>query len=538
MSSVASWDTILGIGLGTTQVPRTPRSFDPTTTTHSLAATGAATVMYLWTKGSSDSSAKLDEIRQQKRREQKFTEDELKRYTGEGERLCFVSLHDGRVVDVTSDKSKYLSVGGTRLSPEKSLEVEKELHNQVGTLIIPREFDVDELWEYNGTDGKPIYLAAKGVVYDVSSGDDFYGPESGYNIMAGRDASRALATMSLDIKDVDKNNIDDLSYGDIFTLDEWIAKYQFKYYVVGTLKGWTPEKGSPMPSKLASSSAARAAPAPTFLTKKRQKVPLKEKIRLSHDTWIFRFGLPDPKMRLGLPIGKHIKFWCPNPKPVVAGEWNGRPSNEDGKAEIERKYTPSSLDVDCAGFFDIVIKVYEPNEKFVDGGKMSQHIGRMKIGDTIDVAGPYGLIEYKGNGQFYLKKQIVPYSYVGMMAGGTGVTPMLQLIKAILRNPMDKTKISLLFANQTEDDILVRNMLEELQEKHSDRFKLWYTLDRPPTDWQYSQGFIGPEMVKDHLPPPSPGTVILMCGPPPMIKFACKPALEKLGYEKKQCLDF
>lgn len=48
--------------------------------------------------------------------------------------------------------------------------------------------------------------------------------------------------------------------------------------------------------------------------------------------------------------------------------------------------------------------------------------------------------------------------------------------------------------------------------------------------WPYSSGFINDTMIKDHMPAPGPDTQILMCGPPPMINFACIPNLEKLGY--------
>ena len=61
----------------------------------------------------------------------------------------------------------------------------------------------------------------------------------------------------------------------------------------------------------------------------------------------------------------------------------------------------------------------------------------------------------------------------------TGITPMLQIIQAILKDSEDTTRVSLLFANQTEDDILVRDELEAMAEG-SDQFSLWYTLDRPP----------------------------------------------------------
>ena len=56
---------------------------------------------------------------------------------------------------------------------------------------------------------------------------------------------------------------------------------------------------------------------------------------------------------------------------------------------------------------------------------------------------------------------------------------MLQIVQAILKDPADKTRVSLLFANQTEDDILVREELEKMAETN-DQFSLWYTLDRPP----------------------------------------------------------
>lgn len=60
-----------------------------------------------------------------------------------------------------------------------------------------------------------------------------------------------------------------------------------------------------------------------------------------------------------------------------------------------------------------------------------------------------------------------------------GITPMLQIIKAVLKDPEDQTKVFLLFANQTEEDILLRSELELLAKRH-ENFELWYTLDRPP----------------------------------------------------------
>lgn len=96
-----------------------------------------------------------------------------------------------------------------------------------------------------------------------------------------------------------------------------------------------------------------------------------------------------------------------------------------------------------------------------------------------------------------------------------------------MKNPNDKTELWLIFANQTEEDILLRKELEAIQ---GDRFHLWYTLDRPPEGWKYSNGFINTEMCRNHLPAPSKDTMLFVCGPPPMIKFACEPAFKELGF--------
>jgi len=76
----------------------------------------------------------------------------------------------------------------------------------------------------------------------------------------------------------------------------------------------------------------------------------------------------------------------------------------------------------------------------------------------------------------------------------------------------------------------LRKELDEERAKHPERLQVWYTVDRSNPDWQYSTGFISAEMIEGHLPAPSPDVAVLLCGPPPMINFACNPNLDKLGY--------
>ena len=124
---------------------------------------------------------------------------------------------------------------------------------------------------------------------------------------------------------------------------------------------------------------------------------------------------------------------------------------------------------------------------------------------------------------------------LGLIAGGSGITPMLQIIRHAMRHN-DDIEIFLLYANQTEEDILCREELEKCRDESNGRFHLWYTLDRPPQEgWEYSTGFINEEMIYDHMPKRQMAgdTTICICGPPPMVKFACLPNLEKNGWEEE-----
>uniref|UniRef100_A0AAZ3ST02 NADH-cytochrome b5 reductase n=1 Tax=Oncorhynchus tshawytscha TaxID=74940 RepID=A0AAZ3ST02_ONCTS len=272
-----------------------------------------------------------------------------------------------------------------------------------------------------------------------------------------------------------------------------------------------------------------------FLSKKKPAITLEDpnikyalrlidKEIISHDTRKFRFALREKDHVLGLPIGQHI-YLSAKPDGVL----------------VVRPYTPVSSD-DDVGFVDLVVKNVNP--KFPEGGKMSQYLESLRIGDTIDFRGPSGLLVYQGNGAFAIKAEkkaepvIKTAKQVGMIAGGTGITPMLQLITAIMKDPQDQTVCHLLFANQTEKDILLRPELEEIAANHPTRFKLWFTLDRAPEEWEYSQGFISEDMVRDHLPPPGDDTLILLCGPPPMIQFACNPNLDKVGHASSRRFTF
>ena len=140
-------------------------------------------------------------------------------------------------------------------------------------------------------------------------------------------------------------------------------------------------------------------------------------------------------------------------------------------------------------------------------GNVSRHVSLLKIGETIRVKGPKGQFNYSPT----LSREI------GMIAGGTGITPMLQIIRAALKNPADRTKISLIYANVNEEDILLKKELDVLAAKYGSRFTVFYVLNNPPEGWTGGVGFVTNEHIKKHMPPSNHNIKVLMCGPPPMM---------------------
>ena len=78
----------------------------------------------------------------------------------------------------------------------------------------------------------------------------------------------------------------------------------------------------------------------------------------------------------------------------------------------------------------------------VDGGKMSQYVAALAEGEAITVQGPSGMHEYLGRGVFKSGSKQHTCAKLGMIAGGTGITPMLQIAATILDDPTDTTEVS------------------------------------------------------------------------------------------------
>lgn len=225
--------------------------------------------------------------------------------------------------------------------------------------------------------------------------------------------------------------------------------------------------------------------------------PLHNKWRQSNDSWLLRFGLPSDRLHLGddpmLPT-------------CISVHHNG--TSEDGSAKLLKKsYSPTSHPSET-NTFDLLVKAYPPRQ----GGGVGAAICALEKGDLL-----HGKL--KSERMVHGSPQIAKrWDRIGLIAGGTGVAPLVQIIRIVLDDPTDRTQIQLLSINRYEEDILMRKELDQLAEQHPDRFSVKYSLTgKPglPENWDGYTGRGSVEMAKEALPPPSDGkstTMVFVCG--------------------------
>lgn len=199
---------------------------------------------------------------------------------------------------------------------------------------------------------------------------------------------------------------------------------------------------------------------------------------------------------------------------------------------VIRPYTPIS-DVDQKGTLEFIIKTYPE-------GKFSQHAWNLKPNDTVSFKGPIVKWKWEPN----------QFKRITLIGGGSGITPLYQLLHEVTKNPDDKTKVDLFYGSVSEDDILLKKDLDKIASEHKDQVSIHYFLNEAPEGWKGHTGFIDKDFLKENLPGPSADTKVFVCGPPPLYKAISGPknsptdqgevtgALADLGYTKDNVFKF
>lgn len=251
-----------------------------------------------------------------------------------------------------------------------------------------------------------------------------------------------------------------------------------------------------------------------------QPFVLGEVLNLAEDVAIFRFLLKDPNDEFSL-----------IPCSTLQAHFKEGSNIVDQPMRFYTPITPNGT----KGYFDLLVKKQRP-------GRFTEHLFSMNVGDPLLFRVVQYKLEYKKN----------KWTHAGLIAGGTGLCPILQFMDASLQTPGDTTQLSMLFANRSENKILLKGMLDEKAKKHKDRLQIFYTCDSfddpnmipnpayrkgaplkiditqqpetSPDGKKYFHGFKGymdVPMLKATMPPPSDSTIILVCGPDPMLARVC-----------------
>ena len=142
--------------------------------------------------------------------------------------------------------------------------------------------------------------------------------------------------------------------------------------------------------------------------------------------------------------------------------------------------------------------------KKLTGHPFSDRLDSLKVGDPVTVEAPFGNFTFEGE-----------FQRIGLLSGGVGITPLRSICKYCTDVKLN-TKVTLLYGNRTEADIVFRQDLEQMQRQNKN-LRVVLTLAEPETSWKGYTGNIDAEMIEEEIPEYR-GTVSYVCGPPAMVQ--------------------
>lgn len=232
--------------------------------------------------------------------------------------------------------------------------------------------------------------------------------------------------------------------------------------------------------------------------------------QVNHNTKRLKFQLPKSDDITGLPLTSALLTltW-------PQGKWY----------PVPRPYTPISSS-DEPGYFELLVKRYP-------GGKGSGYLHSLKPGDSLRFLASLRGFAWTPN----------KYEHITLIAGGAGITPVFQLIQGILLNPDDRTRITLVFGVNGDQDLLLKDQFDDFTRRYPGRFRATYAVSNPGPESIGLRGYVTKELLQEVVPRNGKDTKVMVCGPPAMEesllgKKKGPGVLEQMGYKKDQIFKF
>ena len=178
-----------------------------------------------------------------------------------------------------------------------------------------------------------------------------------------------------------------------------------------------------------------------------------------------------------------------------------------GGEEVRRNYSLCTAPAEG----DVMVTV-----KRIGGGLFSNWVGdSLKAGDTIDVMPPHG--------SFTTEFAAANSRHLVGLAGGSGITPVISLIKTLLREEPD-SRFTLLYGNRDSTSVIFLETLAGLKDKYLDRLEIYHFLDAEEQDIELFNGMLTRERLETAIPALIPDAAEVggwfICGPGPMMDAA------------------
>ncbi|KAK3940674.1 hypothetical protein QBC46DRAFT_341343 [Diplogelasinospora grovesii] len=386
---------------------------------------------------------------------------------------------------------------GEKVSGEDDTNTQKEAVAEKEICMtnpkINKDITIDELRKHDGEEHP--WFVVNGQVYDGTKFLEAH-PGGAASIVgaAGQDATE-----------------------EFMTIHSENAKAMMPEYHIGSLD----EKSKTLLSEPEPAESEKTRP--VFLQSKAwNKAIIIQKKQISADTKIFTFKLNHDKQTVGLPIGQHLMMRLRDPATREA---------------IIRAYTPISEGTG-RGILHVLVKIYYKTADR-EGGKMTLALDSLPIGHPVDFKGPVGKFEYLGKGRCTINSKERRVKRFVMVCAGSGITPIFQVLRAVMKDREDETKCVVLDGNRVEEDILCKEELDKMAQGNEEKCKLIYTLSKPSDEWKGLRGRMDQGLFEREVGAPRKGddTMVLICGPEAMEKSVHR-IFNGLGWRDEDLLFF
>jgi ring-1,2-phenylacetyl-CoA epoxidase subunit PaaE len=202
----------------------------------------------------------------------------------------------------------------------------------------------------------------------------------------------------------------------------------------------------------------------------------------------------------------------------AAGQYLTLRATIDGE-EVRRSYSICTAPDD--GDLRVCIK------RVADGTFSSWACEHLQVGDRLDVMTP--------GGRFGLPPAAGRARTVVAFAAGSGITPVMAIMRAVLANEPD-SRFFLFYGNRSSNEIIFRAAIEDLKDRYLTRLSVFHVLSREQQDVAALNGRLDADKARlllRHIVPADTVDHVLVCGPQPMIEDLAA-ALPTLGFTPDQ----